>query len=409
MAFKGTFSSMPLPDLLQWLAQGRKTGRLQVRSPVGVTKKIFLEEGRVIAAASNEPREYLGHFLIARGLINEKQLETAMKTQAETAIKLGRILIMIGALDEAGLSAILDTKIKETVYSLFLWEHADFEFFEGEKFEGEFLPLSLDVTFMIMEGTRRMDEYVRIRAAIPDLNAVLELTGVYPDAEMAEDHPLAIPLMERLDGAKSLAAVALDLHAQDYDILSAAMALVEGNAARVTDVRAASVDSWQKQLQLQIYGKARFLFSQKDYAAAANLCQYLIQNNLHVAEAKEMLAECDKQTQVDWDAEVPLDQVPVLTMSLTQLSALALSPNEGFLASRIDGAYTVKSILKITPIPELDARRALKNLKDKKVILFKPKMATGTMKAVVVPPGAAAAAAAAPVKGAPAPVTKKPK
>ena len=94
-----------------------------------------------------------------------------------------------------------------------------------------------------------------------------------------------------------------------------------------------------------------------------------------------------------------------MTQSLTQLSALALSPNEGFLASRIDGAYTVKSILKITPIPELDARRALKNLKDKGVIIFKPKLATGTMKAVVVPPPAAAP----PAKSAPVDAKKKPK
>ena len=45
MAFKGTFSSMPLPDLLQWLASGRKTGRL-----VGVKEDTVIRYARLAGA-----------------------------------------------------------------------------------------------------------------------------------------------------------------------------------------------------------------------------------------------------------------------------------------------------------------------------------------------------------------------
>ena len=99
-----------------------------------------------------------------------------------------------------------------------------------------------------------------------------------------------------------------------------------------------------------------------------------------------MLTACDEKTKVDWDKEIPLDGIPVLVGSLANLSNQALSPQEGFLVSRLDGNYSVRSILKITPIPELDARRALKNMKDKGIIAFK---------AVPAPAPAAAAKAAA--------------
>ena len=53
-------------DLLQWLSLGQKTGTLVVHNK-SVEKKIFFKGGRVISSASNDPREYLGQFLMSHG------------------------------------------------------------------------------------------------------------------------------------------------------------------------------------------------------------------------------------------------------------------------------------------------------------------------------------------------------
>ena len=380
MAFKGTFSGMPLPDLLQWLAMGRKTGMLQVRNPIGVNKRVWFNDGRVGAAASSDPREYLGHFLIARGLVNEKQLEMALNTQEQTGIKLGKILVTIAAVSQEQLDEVLQTKIQETVFSLFLWPAADFEFFEGETLSGDLSEASIDATFLIMEGTRRQDVFVRIKAALPGLDAVLEMTGVYPSADTAEEYPLVLSLFERMDGQRNLATLGLDLHALEYDLLAAAMALIETGAAKVVSARPDAEQEWQKTVHQQLFSKTVQAFSAGQYAQAGNLCNFLIQKGLFVDEARNMLAACDEKTKVDWDREIPLDGIPILIRSLADLSNQALSPQEGFLVSRLDGNYSVRSILKITPIPEMDARRALKNMKDKGIIAFK---------AAAAPPAAA--------------------
>jgi len=373
MALKGTFRDMALPDLLQMLGQGRRTGLLVVRNQLGITKRVWIIEGEVYATASSDPREYLGHFLISHGLINERQLEMGMATQEKTGIKLGQILVSIGAVDQATLDRLLLMKIHETVFSLFLWPDAGFEFIDDEKIAGGIEQPRVDMTFLLMEGTRRADEYQRIAQALPaGLTTVLELAGLYPGPDLLEDHPIASVMFERLDGARNLNSIMLDIHALEYETLTAALALVDAGVARIVSVRETADVDWQRKVQAQIFTKAKSQFEAGDYTGAANLCQYLIQNGLFIDEARTMQRVCEEKTRVDFDAEVPLDAIPVLKVPLAQLAGQALSAQEGFLCSRMDGNYSIRSILKITPIPEPEARRAIYNLKMKGVLALKP-------------------------------------
>ena len=65
MGLSGNLQTMLPGDLLQWLSLGQKTGTLVITNK-RVEKKIFFRRGRVISSASNDPREYLGQFLIDR-------------------------------------------------------------------------------------------------------------------------------------------------------------------------------------------------------------------------------------------------------------------------------------------------------------------------------------------------------
>ena len=47
--------------------------------------------------------------------------------------------------------------------------------------------------------------------------------------------------------------------------------------------------------------------------------------------------------------------VPVLSAELEELTASKISPQEGFMLTRINGSYDIASIVKISPIPQLDA------------------------------------------------------
>src|SRR6185503_15895685 len=95
----GDFGTMPLKDLVVYLGNRRSTGTLNLEQGA-IRKQIIMVAGDVINASSNEPREYLGQFLINLGQISEEQFHKAYETQRETRIFLGRILVMIGAVRE---------------------------------------------------------------------------------------------------------------------------------------------------------------------------------------------------------------------------------------------------------------------------------------------------------------------
>ena len=167
MGVAGNLKTMLPGDLLQWLSLGQKTGTLIVTKKA-VEKKIFLKRGRVISSASNDPREYLGQFLMSHGYMSEPELMKAMQVQSESNILLGKILVMIDVIDEESLQRLMRRKAEEAIYDIFLWREGEFSFIDDELPTMEMIPLQVDVTGLIMEGTRRVDEWQRIRLIIPN-------------------------------------------------------------------------------------------------------------------------------------------------------------------------------------------------------------------------------------------------
>src|SRR5213075_2065632 len=119
MSVSGNLKTMLPGDLLQWLSLGQKTGTLIVTKKV-IEKKIFFKRGRVISSASNDPRVYLGQFLMSHGYMSEPELMKAMQVQAESHIFLGKILVMIDVIDEESLQRLMRRKAEEAIYDIFL-------------------------------------------------------------------------------------------------------------------------------------------------------------------------------------------------------------------------------------------------------------------------------------------------
>ncbi|HSP05942.1 MAG TPA: DUF4388 domain-containing protein, partial [Acidobacteriota bacterium] len=124
MSLAGNLKTMPFADILQFLSSNMSTGTLQVRLHQ-VIKMIFFEKGKVIFSSSSDPKEYLGHFLVSRGLITEDDLRNAMDVQRNSKMLLGKVLVMGGKVSEEQMAQMLELKAEETVYSLFLWDEGD--------------------------------------------------------------------------------------------------------------------------------------------------------------------------------------------------------------------------------------------------------------------------------------------
>ena len=72
-------------------------------------------------------------------------------------------------------------------------------------------------------------------------------------------------------------------------------------------------------------------------------------------QAQVRMAEDRIQNMIE-QAGLQLNAIPQLNRIVEELTALQLTPEEGFILSRINGTYDVRAILKISPMPPLDAQ-----------------------------------------------------
>ncbi len=367
MALSGNLRTMLPGDLLQWLSLGQKTGTLVI-SNQRVEKKIFFRNGRVISSASNDPREYLGQFLMSHGYLTEPELKKAMEVQQQSRILLGKILVMIDVISEADLVRFMRLKAEEEIYDIFLWNDGDFYFVDDELPQMEMIPLQVDVTGIIMEGTRRVDEWARIRETIPNEAVIPQLLKEvdYTDLEEVEE-----PIVRAIDGKRTIAELVLESRSSAFTVSSTVSALVRHGFAKLVDPSTSKMRAITEEQVvaaplpaefneddeiLSLLTAAQTALRNRDFEKTQRLlraAQNLDPNHPKIRTAIKgaetvILGELRNQGLLE-------TKVPKVAKPLEDITQMNFSPNEGFILSRINGQWDIGSLIKISPIRETDA------------------------------------------------------
>lgn len=131
-------------ELLVAQAAEQRSGTLVIAQGERQTE-VFFDEGRIFSVATNDPTRFLAQRLIALGLVTEEQRQRALEIQGETHLALGRILVVLGAIDEDRLLGVMRRKAMEEIETTFGWTDAKYAFVEGEIPTLQLVPLRLDV------------------------------------------------------------------------------------------------------------------------------------------------------------------------------------------------------------------------------------------------------------------------
>jgi hypothetical protein len=369
MALSGTLKTMLPGDLLQWLSLGQKTGTLVITNE-RVEKKIFFRRGRVISSASNDPREYLGQFLMSHGYLTEPELKKAMEVQQQSGILLGKILVMIDVITEQDLQRLMRLKAEEEIYDIFLWTDGDFYFVDDELPQMEMIQLQVDVTGIIMEGTRRVDEWTRIRETIPNDALIPVPLGEIDPAELEE---VEEPIVRAIDGRRTIADIVLESRSSPFTVSSTVCALARHGVIRLDEPGQQKLEKVVEELtvappvtprgefdeseeiQLLLTG-AQTALRNREYEKTQRLLRAA--QNLDPNHAKVRAAIKGAETVIRGELRNQglLDsKIPHVAKPLEQITQMNFSPNEGFILSRINGQWDIGSLIKISPIRETDA------------------------------------------------------
>jgi len=375
MSIHGTLKSMAVSDLLQFLAAGRKTGTLKF-ARAGIVKQIFFENGAIVGSASNDPKEAIGQVLLHYGKITEEQLREAMDTHRESGDRLGAVLSARGFVSQADIMYVLRTRTLEIIYDLFIWEEADFEFFDGEPLPADTIRINVDATNVIMDGIYRIDEWSRYRQVIPSDRAFFDLmpgwTQSLPDSSKETRE-----ILFHVERGLTATEICYNMHTSLFHAYALLFDLVEkgiikvGGEAPVLEAPPELPDLRLPKTVPDLLKLARAELKEDNVENALAIITSALDLEPKSSEAQDLRAQAEKKfvSQVYQNGVSPRS-VPKLVASLAELETERLGPQEGFVLSRINGELDVGSILSVCPFREVDSLRMIKKLMDAGIIDF---------------------------------------
>ncbi len=341
MGLKGELATMGLEDIFQWLAVGKKTGVLEIKGATH-TKRISFHDGKITSVWSSDPRDYLGQYLLASNRITEQQLKEALAAQEDENQVLGKILVNRNLISESEIRRIVQLKTEESIYDTFLWAIGTFEFHDNRLPDQKTMLLSLEVTGIVLEGARRVDEWKVVRQVIKGMDAVLA-----PVSEViAEMLPLSMEdadILSRLDEHKTLGQLMGEIRKPEFIVSKHLHEMAERGMVRVLDAGGHVTDATTAQLQ-----KVKGLMEKEKLQEAQIELRRLLQQDPKILEASRMLEVIEHKLE---DKNLDQELIPELVLSMDQLMQTQLDSSEAFLATRVNGVWSIKDLIAVSPFP----------------------------------------------------------
>src|SRR5437899_225274 len=242
MAIKGSLKEASLPDVLQLLALGQKTGCLSIadRSNFGY---IYFDKGRICYASIVNRRDRLGDILVKHQKIRSDQLDAAIHRQSkERDKKLGEILVGMGVISQEDLERYMRVQIEESVYYLFTWTQGTFNFESEVRPERQDFLVNINPESLLLEGARRVDEWSLIEKKIPSFDLIFTVDKdrlAISEAALTETQQRVLPL---LDGARDMNQVIEDSGLGEFEIGKALYGLITAGFVHRAGRTASAVD-----------------------------------------------------------------------------------------------------------------------------------------------------------------------
>lgn len=173
--YRGDLAVTPLAEILATIHRYRVPG-VVTASRESRVRRIYVDEGLVVFATSNEREVSLGMYLIRHGRLKPSEAQEAEERRAREGLRLGQVLLQMGFVTPEALNDAIAGQIREILWGAFEWDAGDVLFEIGPKRQGELVRIDAPIPEVILEGVRRSADVRRLVLRLGSSSTILERT-----------------------------------------------------------------------------------------------------------------------------------------------------------------------------------------------------------------------------------------
>jgi len=232
-AIQGNLAAFRIVELMQMLSLQRQSGRLVITRREG-DAEIFFKDGAIVFAGSTMNGNIGG----VEGLLKKScrvgadGLQHARRIAEMTGQPLDGVLAQEKILDQKTFGACLRRHTEAVVFKAMEWKDGDF-FFDHTIAPVFANPIALKVDDLILEGTRRSDEWVLIQQKIPNFSVVFEpLIGNAEELTRRGLSDMDLKVFALVDGRSTVQDIIERAMLSDFDVAKSMFILLSVNLIR---------------------------------------------------------------------------------------------------------------------------------------------------------------------------------
>lgn len=165
---QGRLSAFSLSDLFQMLSFTQKSGTVTLIQGWN-SRTITFEDGRISYVAAGSRLPTMTDLLHRLGKVGRDQIEGLRLQGVRTEEAILARLRASGRVTDADLQLCREQLLEMSVYTLFLWRNCYFTFKAGETVHEGGVSVDVDSMQLIIEGTRRVDEWIEVSPVVPSV------------------------------------------------------------------------------------------------------------------------------------------------------------------------------------------------------------------------------------------------
>ena len=185
MSLEGSIKDFGLADILQLISMQKKSGVVTI-SHKNESTTLHFDNGQIVFATSINGGETmrLGELLVKAGKLEEQDVAKTLHIQEMSKERIGNLFVSSGLVSKEDVKEALQQQLMDVIFCVLRWKDGWYKFEAGDiDYDREYqIPLQTD--FILMEGSRMVDEWSNIESKIPSDNIIFSQTDRGSEVEL---------------------------------------------------------------------------------------------------------------------------------------------------------------------------------------------------------------------------------